>query len=152
MKQQALITHTLRLAASAEQAFWGLLEEAREKGFDSSFDYWRPRDWPPIVGTHNDFKMRAGRFSMRGVSRFSDFDPPHRLAIESVRPAGPIQIRMSWTFVPIANESEYTYAMEMLSPTGLGWLTRLILSKYDRKLTEDLPHIAKIFDADPSKR
>jgi hypothetical protein len=138
------ITHTVDVSGSTETVFWMLLELAREGGLDSSFEYWSPRQWPPAVGTHNDFKAKVGPLAMKGVSRFAEFDPPRRLLIESVKPAWPLFTLMSWDLEPIESGTRYSYRMEVSAAPGAGWAGRLMLSVYDRKLAVDVPHLASL--------
>jgi hypothetical protein len=136
------ITHTVDIPMSPDRAFWSLLQQAREGNLDSSFEYWHPAEWPPVAGTHNEFKAKVGVLSMKGVSRFVEIDPPRRLLIESVKPAWPIFTRMSWELDPIATGTSYSYRMEVSAARGAGWLGRLMLGMYDRKLAADVARLA----------
>lgn len=142
MKAVGAITHTVDIPVPPEQAFWTLLERAREGNLDSSFEYWCPREWPPAVGTLNDFKAKLGLLSMKGLSRFAAFDPPGRLLIESVKPAWPIFTRMSWDLDQIETGTRYSYRMEVCAARGSGWAARLMLRRYDRKMAVDVPRLA----------
>lgn len=137
-----MITHAVDIPLSPEEAFWMLLERARAGELDSSFEYWNPRQWPPEVGTHNDFKAKVGSLAMKGVSRFAEFDPPRRLLIESVKPAWPVFTLMSWDLESIESGTRYSYRMEVSAARGAGWAGRLMLSMYDRKLAVDFPRLA----------
>jgi hypothetical protein len=140
-----VITHHVQLPEQPDQLFWTLLNKAREGGLDSSFDYWRPRDWPPMAGTHNDFKARLGVVSMRGVSRFAEFNPPQHLLIESVKPTWPFLSRMSWDLAPAGKVTRYTYRMEIDAATGFRWLARLMLRRYDKRIADDVKALATLF-------
>lgn len=144
MNTVGAITHTVDIPAFLEQAFWTLLERAREGKLDSSFEYWHPREWPPAVGTHSDFKAKVGLFAMTGVSRFAEFDPPHHLLIESVKPAWPIFTRMSWDLDQIEAGTRYSYRMEVYAARGFGLAARVMLGVYDRRMASDVPRLASL--------
>ena len=78
---------------------------------------------------------------MRGVSRFAEFDPPQRLLIESVKPAWPFFVLMSWDLVPVGEGTLYTYRME-IDASGVGWLARAMLRRYDTQMAKDVPGLA----------
>lgn len=139
------ISQTVDIPATPEEVFHNLLAKARDGNLDSSFDYWEPREWPPAVGTHNDFKARLGFVSMRGVSRFAEFDPPTRLSIESVTPAWPFFTRMSWDLRPRGEGTRYTYRMEIDAASGFGWLARSMLRRYDKQMADDIKALAAPF-------
>jgi hypothetical protein len=139
------ITHIADIPAPPEEVFGRLLDRARAGEIDSSFEYWRPRDWPPMVGTLNDFKAKAGPISMKGISRFAEFDPPHCLVIESVKPSWPISIRMSWDLEQVGDGTRYAYRMEAHAAAGFGWAARRMLETYDRSLAEDVVALASLF-------
>ncbi|HUP17811.1 MAG TPA: SRPBCC family protein [Acidimicrobiia bacterium] len=139
------ITHSVNIPAEPNEVFAKLLAKARDGNLDSSFEYWEPRQWPPTVGTHNDFKARMGLISMKGVSRFAEFDPPRRLLIESVKPTFPFFARMSWDLVPVGEGTRYTYRMEINAAYGVGWLARSTLRRYDKQMAKDVNALASLF-------
>jgi len=145
MNLAGTITHSVDISAEPEEVFTTLLANARDGNLDSSFEYWEPREWPPTVGTHNDFKARTGLVSIRGVSRFAEFDPPRRLLIESVKPTFPFFVRMSWDIVPVGEGTRYTYRMEIDAASGVGWLARSMVRRYDTQMAKDVKALAALF-------
>ena len=139
------ITHFVGIPAEPDEVFTRLLVNARDGNLDSSFEYWEPREWPPTVGTHNDFEARTGIIAMKGVSRFAEFDPPRRLLIESVRPTWPLFARMSWDLDPVGEGTRHTYRMEIDAASGVGWLARSVLRRYDKQMAKDVKALAALF-------
>ena len=145
MNFAGVITHSVDIPAVPDEVFDRLLAEARDSNLDSSFEYWEPRQWPPSVGTRNDFKVRLGVISMRGVSRFAEFDPPRSLLIESAKPVWPFFTRMSWDLVPAGRGTRYTYRMEIDAAPGFRWLARSMLQRYDTRIANDVKVLATLF-------
>jgi carbon monoxide dehydrogenase subunit G len=145
MKKVGSFSHTVDVPADPETVFWKLLDPETAVKIDSSFEYWRPREWPPKVGTHNDFKAKVGLVAMKGVSKFVDFEPPHQLRLESVKPTFPMFVRITWDLDPISEGTRYTYTMEVEAAPAFGWFARRLMGRYDRQMAVDVPALASLF-------
>lgn len=145
MHLAGIITHSVGIPAKPDVVFPRLLDAARDGQLDPSFEYWRPRDWPPTIGTLIDFKARVGLIGMKGVSRFAEYGPPRHLLIESVRPRWPFFVRMSWDLDPAGDGTRYTYRMEIDAASGVVWLARSMLRRYDRQMAKDIETLAALF-------
>lgn len=139
---------TIDLPAPPEKVFWTLLDPEKVPTYDRSFEYWRPEEFPPKVGTQNHFKVRFGPLSMKGTSRFRAFDPPHGMTVESVKPSWPFSIRSHWELVPAGGGTRFTYSWEVDAPTGLGWMANLLAGLYWRRIGRETPGLSVLFADD----
>jgi hypothetical protein len=108
------------LAAPVDEVFWFVCSSENAAKIDPSFVYWRPREWPPALGTHNDLKMKGPLgLPVKAVSRFSVWDPPHAMTLENVKPAWPIGVTAIHRFDERrGGGTSYTYTIELRPRRG----------------------------------
>ena len=76
---------------------------------------------PMGVGSVNTVRVRLFRlpFALTTTTRVLEWEPGHRMVIESVRPARPVKGTATHLFEPHPLGTLYTWAME-ITPTGVG--------------------------------
>ncbi|MFP5331916.1 MAG: SRPBCC domain-containing protein [Acidimicrobiia bacterium] len=130
------------LHADCQTVFWDLLEPSHVPSYDSRMRRWQPSEFPPTVGTTADFEMKMAGVWMRGRSRFTEFDPPHRLALVQVRPPSPFGFEVEWTLTPHPPGCVFEYRFRASSPLGLGWLGGVLLRTVTSHLEVEIPALA----------
>lgn len=64
---------------------------------------------------------------MRVVSKFTEFDPPHRMVVESVIPARPVFVRGIHDIEPLdGGRCRYTYTLEFTPSRGGALMARMM--------------------------
>lgn len=130
------------LGTDCATVFWDLLEPSHVSSYDSRMRRWNPTEYPPRVGTTVDFEMKVAGMWARGRSRFTDFEPPYRLALVQISPPSPFRFELRWDLTPNDDSCEFEYRFTVRSPLGLGWLGRILLRSATSHLDEDLPALA----------
>jgi len=120
--------HGVSLPVGCEHAFWDLLHPANVPVYDPDFRSWKPRAFPPVVGTRVDFEARMGGRWAKGTSEVTRFEPPHHLELRLVSPPTPVRARLGWAFTDTDDGCRYAYRFEVESPPGLAWLGRRVLA------------------------
>jgi len=126
------VREVILLHSPPERVFWFVLHPDNVPKYDPSFVYWRPEEYPPRLGTHNHMKTKIFGMSMTAVSKFVEWDPPRRAAVESVRPTWPVRLRVTHTYEPHDGGTRFTYVADIQTGTAgqpFGWLVERALRR-----------------------
>ena len=117
MSRVITFTDTADLRTSPRRAFWFGVRPDAIADVDPMVNSWQPQELPPRVGTENHMRTRVLGIPMKAVSRFVEFDPPHRFVLDGVRPLPARWMRFIVTFDELPNgETRFTYLMEIRYP------------------------------------
>lgn len=137
---------TVDLATTSERAFWFTVTPDKPADIDPAVDYWQPQELPPGIGTDNHFNMRILGVPVRMVSRFVEFDPPHRFAIVGVRPRMGRWVRMTNAVDDIdSGGCRYTVVVEIGRPLWAAPVAAMMGAVLRRSITSALARAVQIF-------
>ncbi len=106
-------TETAIYTAAPDRVFAVLTDPELAPRIDPGIVYWRPEEDPIRVGTRNRLKVSGPLgITMRAVSEFVEYDPPHRFVLRSVRPRWPLKVTATAVLVPSGRATRLTYAVE----------------------------------------
>ena len=120
-------TTTLRVPASYAFAF--LADPSTARVIDPAIREYRPDRLPMGEGTRTLVRFRMWGIPVRAVSEVRVWEEGRRMVMENVKPAGPVRVIATHSFVPDGDSCRYTWAIE-LRPTGP--LGRLVGPRFSR--------------------
>lgn len=117
----AAFSESIVIEASPEDAFAYLGDPNTASVIDPAVVSYVSDTNPMGVGSVNTVRVRLFRlpFVLTTTTRVLEWEPGHRMVIESVRPARPVKGTATHLFEPHPLGTLYTWAME-ITPTGVG--------------------------------
>lgn len=119
MTRTRSFTESAILPTTPERAFWSTIApDALPKG-DPHVEYWEPDELPPRLGTTNTMKLTTVLgVKLKVRSRFTEFEPPHRMMVQGVRPFFSPWTRLTYEIEPVEEDRvSYTVTTEITAPT-----------------------------------
>jgi ligand-binding SRPBCC domain-containing protein len=139
-------TEVVDLSTTTRRAFWFGVRPDTLADLDPSYEYWQPQELPPRVGTENHLRMKVFGVPLKVVSRFDEFDPPHRFVVDGVRPPPARWSRITATFEDLPNgATRFTYSMEIRYPLLGALIARIIASVIRRGIRTSVRRTTEIY-------
>ena len=125
-------SESIVIHATPAEAFDYLADPSTASVIDPAVISYEPDTDPMQVGTRNKIRFRMLGIRLTMYSQVREWEPSHRMVIESVKPAWPVRGVATHTFEPHADGTLYTWAME-IRPAPMGFLFSGLFSNFMQK-------------------
>jgi hypothetical protein len=148
MSRVITFSDTADLHTNPNRAFWFGVRPHAIADVDPMVNSWQPQELPPRVGIENHMRVKFLGVPMKAVSRFAEFDPPHRFVLDGMRPPPARWMRFTLTFDELPDgTTRFTYLMEIRYPAWGALIARTLMLTMRRAMQTSMRRMIEIFGA-----
>lgn len=133
------------LPVSPDRAFKIVGDPKNGPRIDPMIQSYEPEGGEMHEGGLNHIRMRAFGLPMRVVSVTREWQPPHRMVLENVKPSRPVRMTLTQTFEPHPDGALLTYHADI---EGLGLAAALFRWFVARNFRRALPRLIAVVRAE----
>ncbi|HJR25700.1 MAG TPA: SRPBCC family protein [Acidimicrobiales bacterium] len=149
-RDRTVITGTVELPHPPEDVFAAVMSPEIAPQIDPAVRRWEPDRRPIGIGTTFEIRGWFQWLPIRGTSRVTEWDPPHRGVFESIRPIRPLRVLAVHELEPDGAGTRYTWSQTFFHDGRVGRLAaRVITPLVARTIADQHRTLAAWLDAHP---
>jgi hypothetical protein len=149
-RDRTVIERTVLLPHPLEDVFAAVMSPEIAPKIDPAVKRWEPDRRPIGVGTTFEIRGKFQWLPIRGTSKVTVWDPPHRGEFEGLRPTRPLKVHAAHVFQPDGAGTRYTWKQTFLHTGPVGRLAMRVLGPLvDRTIVDQQRTLAAWLDEHP---